>query len=100
MEKLQKPVLAALKKTKLNIETLITKIVAQDEMISKKVNQVRSVKGIGPVTAVALLVYTRGFDRFDNAKQLACYCGVVPFKKTSGTSINLSRQSVRLQIKN
>ena len=88
MEKLQKPALAALKKAKLNIETLIAKIVMQDQMISKKVNQVRSVKGIGPVTAVAMLVYTRGFDRFDNAKQLACYCGVVPFKKASGTSIN------------
>jgi len=88
LEKIQKSALAALKKTKLNIEALITKIVTQDEIISKKVDQVQSIKGIGPVTAVALLVYTRGFDRFDNAKQLACYCGVVPFKKKSGTSIN------------
>jgi transposase len=36
---------------------------------------------------VALLVYTKSFDKFDNAKQLACYCGVVPFKKESGTSV-------------
>ena len=87
MEKIQKTALAAMKKTKLSIEALITKIVQQDELINKKVNQVQSIKGIGPVTAVALLVYTKIFDRFDNAKQLACYCGVVPFKKTSGTSI-------------
>ena len=87
MEKIQKTALAAMKKTKLSIEALITKIVQQDELINKKVNQVQSIKGIGPVTAVALLVYTKSFDRFDNAKQLACYCGVVPFKKTSGTSI-------------
>lgn len=87
MEKIQKPALAALRKTKTNIEALITKTVQQDEQINKKVALVQSIKGIGPVTAVALLVYTKSFDKFDNAKQLACYCGVVPFKKESGTSV-------------
>jgi transposase len=87
MEKIQKPALAALQKTKMNIEVLITKTVQQDEQINKKVALVQSIKGIGPVTAVALLVYTKSFDKFDNAKQLACYCGVVPFKKESGTSV-------------
>ncbi len=27
------------------------------------------------------------FTRYENAKQLACYCGVVPFEHSSGTSI-------------
>ena len=62
-------------------------MVRQDEQIDKKIKLVQSIKGIGPVTAVALLVYTKSFDRFENAKQLACYCGVVPFKKTSGSSV-------------
>jgi transposase len=87
MEKIQKSAMAALQKTKVNIEALITKTVQQDEQINKKAKLVQSIKGIGPVTAVALLVYTKGFERFDNAKQLACYCGVVPFKKESGTSV-------------
>ena len=87
MEKIQKPALAALQKTKKNIEALITKTVQQDEQINRKVALVQSIKGIGPVTAVALLVYTKGFNKFENAKQLACYCGVVPFKKESGTSV-------------
>lgn len=87
MEKLQKPAVEALQKTKVNIEALITKTVQQDEQINKKVKLVQSIKGIGPVTAVTLLVYTKSFDMFDNAKQLACYCGVVPFKKESGTSV-------------
>lgn len=86
-EKIQKPALSALQKTKTAIETLIMKTVQTDEDLSRKVQQVQSIKGIGPVTAVALLVYTRGFSTFTNAKQLACYCGVVPFKKTSGTSV-------------
>ena len=47
----------------------------------------QSIKGIGPVTAVALLAYTKGFTAFSNPKQLACYCGIVPFKKISGTSV-------------
>jgi transposase len=87
MEKIQKAALVALQKTKMNIEIMIRKTVQQDEQINKKVKLVQSIKGIGPVTAVALLVYTKGYERFDNAKQLACYCGVVPFKKESGTSV-------------
>lgn len=87
MEKMQKPALSALQKTKASIEALIKKTVQKDEQIHKKVILVQSIKGIGPVTAVALLVYTKSFDKFDNAKQLACYCGVVPFKKESGTSV-------------
>jgi len=60
------------------------KTVQTDEGISRKIQQVQSIKGIGPITAIALLVYTRGFSTFTNAKQLACYCGVVPFKKHRG----------------
>lgn len=87
MEKLQKPALNALRKTKTAIETLIMKTVQADEQLNKKVQLVQSIKGIGFVTAVALLVYTKGFGAFTNAKELACYCGVVPFKKSSGTSV-------------
>lgn len=87
MEKLQKPVLSALQKSKLAIEALITKTVQQDEELSAKVKRVVSIKGVGPVTAVALMVYSKGFTAFDNAKQLACYCGVVPFDKSSGSSV-------------
>jgi transposase len=100
MEKIQKTALTALQKTKMNIEALITKMVRQDEQIDKKIKLVQSIKGIGPVTAVALLVYTKSFDRFENAKQLACYCGVVPFKKTSGSSVKYKSTVSPFQIKN
>ena len=87
LEKLQLKSLKALQKTKEAIEQLIVKTVGHDAVITKKVQQVQSIKGIGQVTAVSLLVYTKGFTTFSNAKQLACYCGVVPFAKSSGTSI-------------
>lgn len=85
--KLQRSALKSLEKTKEAIEELIIKNVQQDQEINKKTMQVKSISGIGQVTATALLVYTKGFSSFNNAKQLACYCGVVPFSKTSGTSV-------------
>jgi transposase len=87
LAKLQRKPLRALQKSKKDIEQLILKMVKQDTEMDKKTRQVQSIKGIGPVTAVTLLTYTKGFTSFDNAKQLACYCGVVPFSKTSGSSI-------------
>jgi transposase len=39
-------------------------------------------------TAIYLLVHTWGFTSFENSRQLACYCGVAPFSKHSGTSIH------------
>ncbi len=87
LEKLQRSPLKALQKTKEAIEQLIIKTVKQDAEITKKIQQVQSIKGIGEVTAVAFFVYTKGFTTFNNAKELACYCGVVPFSKRSGISI-------------
>lgn len=88
MEKLQKAVISNLEKTKENIEAHIVKIVGQDKELSHKVERVKSIKGVGQVTAIAFLVYTKGYSSFDNGKQLACYSGVVPFiKKKSGISI-------------
>lgn len=87
VKKLQQPVIKALQKTKQQIETLINKTIKQDEQLSHTVELIQSVNGIGQVTATALLVYTKGFTAFTNAKELACYCGVVPFNKTSGSSV-------------
>ncbi|MEO6000200.1 MAG: IS110 family transposase [Chitinophagaceae bacterium] len=88
MAKLQKAVIRDLEKIQKNIETAIVKIIKQDEELSHKVERVKSIIGIGQVTAVAYLVYTKGFTSFENGKQLSCYSGVVPFiKKQSGSSV-------------
>lgn len=47
-----------------------------------------SFKGIGPITAAALIIYTSNFKKFDNPRKFACYCGIAPFGKQSGISIN------------
>jgi len=88
LEKLQKTVINNLQKVKKNIEAAISKIVHQDKDLTRKVARVKSITGIGEVTAIAFLVYTKGFTSFDKGNELSCYCGVVPFiKKKSGISV-------------
>jgi len=88
MESLQKVAIKKLDESKENIEAAILKLVNKDSNLSSKVDRVTTIKGIGVVTAIAFLVYTNGFTSFDTAKELACYCGVVPFvSKQSGTSV-------------
>jgi transposase len=43
---------------------------------------------VAMITAVALIIHTNNFEAFKTSRQLACYCGVVPFERTSGTSMN------------
>jgi len=52
-----------------------------------------SIPGIGPVIAGWLLVYTEGFTRFDNGRQLACFAGSAPFPSRSGQVTNPDRVS-------
>lgn len=52
-----------------------------------------SIPGIGPVIAGWLLVYTEGFTRFANARQLACFAGSAPFPNQSGNIKNPDRVS-------
>lgn len=88
MKKIQAPVLASLEKAQKEIEDLIEQIIKQDEHLNHIAVKVQKVIGIGPVTNTALLIYTNGFRGFEVGKQLACYCGVVPFQKSSGSSIH------------
>jgi len=87
MEKLQKPAMDGLKKTLQAIEAAILKMIADDEQMNRSIKLITSIKGVGIQTAASLYAYTKGFTMFENAKQLACYCGVVPFAKSSGTSV-------------
>ena len=47
----------------------------------------QSIKGVGKVLATAIIIKTRNFIRFTNARKFACFCGTAPFEHTSGTSI-------------
>jgi Transposase and inactivated derivatives len=70
------------------IDQQLDNIVSMYQEIKHPINLVTSIKGIGKITALNLLVYTNNFQQYTVGKQLACYCGVVPFAHKSGTSVN------------
>ena len=69
------------------IESEIKKLILSDDKLNKTVGLVTSVTGIGQITALHFTVFTNFFTKYDNPRQLACYCGVVPFEYTSGSSV-------------
>lgn len=70
-----------------NCEKLIERLIKQDTELSTNYKLMNSVKGIGLVNAVLILVATANFTLFDDARKFGCYCGVVPFEYRSGTSV-------------
>jgi transposase len=87
LEKIQRKAVQELKQAIIAIEKKITELVEHHETARDKIALVTSIKGISTQTATHLYVYTKGFQTFENAKQLASYCGVVPFERKSGISV-------------
>ncbi|WP_134355561.1 IS110 family RNA-guided transposase [Flavobacterium psychrophilum] len=70
-----------------NIEKELDNIIKSDENIKNVFEKATSVTGVGKVTALNLICYTNEFKMYETPRQLACYCGVVPFEYTSGKSV-------------
>jgi len=87
LEAFNKPALTGLLKSKQAIEKRMQELINSDEELKRIFQLVTSVKCVGPVLAIELMVYTHSFTRMTDVKQLACYCGVAPFSHTSGTSV-------------
>ncbi len=81
------PILKLVAKQINAIDKAIIVLIAGDEKLTEISAYVQSVDGVGIVTAVEMIVTTNEFENFIDAKKLACHCGVVPFKRESGTSI-------------
>ena len=69
------------------IDKEITTLINSDEKLAELSSYIKSVDGIGIITTAEVLITTNEFENFDDAKKLACHCGVVPFKNESGISI-------------
>ena len=54
------------------IEARMLTIIAENQELKKQKELLESVSGIGFQTAVYLIVATRGFENFQNWRQLAC----------------------------
>jgi transposase len=87
MKKAHKAAIDGLHKSLQLIEQQIRKIIKESEAISKNYELLKTVPGIGNITALYMICCTNNFSGKRTGKQLACYAGVVPFTNTSGTSI-------------
>ena len=70
------------------IEKKMLEQIESDQSLQQNYELVSSVKGVALINTVAILVTTQNFTRFENNRQFACYSGMAPFGKQSGTSIN------------
>jgi transposase len=48
---------------------------------------IQTVKGIGPVLARYIIIYTENFTLFNDPRKFACFAGIAPFEYSSGSSI-------------
>lgn len=69
-----------------NIEKQIEQKIAQ--LYPELYQDLLSIPGIGPSSAMLLLVFCKGFKTFDNYKQVIAYLGLSPRVYQSGTSVN------------
>lgn len=85
--KLNDAALKGILKSKVKVEKRMLQLINEDEELKTLFSLITSVKCVGDVLATELIVYTNGFTRMNNTRQLACYCGIAPFVHSSGTSV-------------
>ena len=83
-DKLKKPVVNELDQAIEKIEAQMLELIKSDESIYENYKIAQSVPGVGKIVAVAFICATNNFTKFESAKALGSYCGVVPFGKESG----------------
>jgi transposase len=69
------------------IEKAIWELIKNDAALLKMYALITSIPAVGKITAWHFICYTNEFKRVKSGKTLSAYCGVVPFKEDSGTSI-------------
>lgn len=87
-KKLIQPIIVKTENQIKKIEANIKQLLKQDEHLNKLYNLVSSVKGVSLIVGVNTIVTTDEFTKITDPKKMACHCGVAPFKKESGKSVN------------
>tara|TARA_B110000211_G_scaffold163282_1_gene184424 strand:- start:192 stop:1187 length:996 start_codon:yes stop_codon:yes gene_type:complete len=76
-----------LAKTLIEINSKMNMLIQEHKELKKQKELLKSIPGIGDVTALYMMLITQGFKAFDNWRQFACYSGIAPFEYSSGSSI-------------
>lgn len=79
--------LASLDHELAEIERKIDELVAGHETLKERFRLLRSIPGIGPVCAEAILSETGGFARFARVAEVVAFAGLSPQERSSGTSV-------------
>jgi len=85
--KIQRQIIDLLGEKIAQLEQQIKSLISQDEAINKTCQLLRSIKGIGWITAAFMIGCTENFTRFTDARKFNCYAGLAPFAHQSGSSI-------------
>jgi transposase len=70
------------------IEKAMDALIKLDQHLNRNYKLSKSVKGVGPILAIQMLLHTHNYSRFASWRQFSSYCGLVPFPYQSGTSIH------------
>ncbi len=71
------------------VEKQMRQIIQSHAELKRTFELVTSVKGIGLINAVAMIIHTHCFKNFKNGRQFACYIGIAPFAQRSGSSLDI-----------
>ena len=82
------------------VEKRMLEQVESDDKLRENYELVSSIKGVALINTTAILVATQNFTRFESSRQFACYAGMAPFGKQSGTSIHTKPHVSQLADKN
>ncbi len=72
-------------------QTELLKALAKEEKYSERVEILRSIPGIGIISAMEMLLELQDVERFSTADQLAAYVGLTPAQFSSGDRIRMGR---------
>lgn len=78
-------VIACLEEQIKTVENEMEKFLKKDSSLMKQYNLINSIKGVGPQTALTLIILTEGFTKFSTWRKFASYAGTAPFPNQSGT---------------
>lgn len=87
LDKAHRAAIEGIKKSIVQVEAMIEKTIQEDENIYHNYLLIKSVPGIGHLTAIYIICCTNNFISKISGKQLGSYAGVVPFANTSGKSV-------------
>lgn len=83
----QQDLIQSLDKQIKNLTSKMEAIVESQQSLNANYKLLKSIKGVGQVLALAVIIKTGNFTRFTDPRKFACYCGTAPFENSSGTSI-------------